>query len=211
VMLGAEPRQVALVQVSNEAWSTKFIASDATIDSTVRGAGCIALTGVVRAGVSAFVPDAALCAPAGPASITTINVTGDIRLTTDAVYRDARGNFNTVEIEELSPALTQESTQARLSRIENGAGKHTDLAFFASEPTQLTVRVFDSEGQQVGVEEILATAFTFVPLATRVEIGHLEITAGLPLLPQAPRSPVFALAFVARDEGGSPRVVYPRR
>src|SRR5687768_580443 len=103
--LSAETRRAALVQVSNEAWSTRFIASDASAQSTVRETGCLALTGLVGEGISTYIPDAARCAPAGIASIATFEVIGDARLTTDAIYRDAHGNFNTVEIEELEPAL----------------------------------------------------------------------------------------------------------
>jgi len=147
--------------------------------------------------------------------IATLPVlSGSATYWTEALYRDSHGNFNAVEIPELTAAPLAPSTSSRYEfyGIENGVnGKSTFIALFAGGgSTRVSIQTFDRQNKPKGdPETVLVDGFVFYELKTTVAIGGITIAnIGVGVGPFTSAS-IDAVAFVGLREGGSPRVVLP--
>lgn len=137
---------------------------------------------------------------------------GYARMWTEAIYRDAFGNFNTVTIPPLRPAM-KPGERHTIDAIASDTKRSTFIALFTDGAgfTQVRLRILDGRGEEVGIETVEVSGFTFYEIRTRVGIGRLELTNTPPQVGcvGCRQANVYAVAFIGRREGGSPRTELP--
>jgi hypothetical protein len=221
VACAAEPAttKVKLVIVDNADWQSDGSISGATEGTTVRKTNCkVGGSGdtiALAADGSALLENigASQCDISAPAGLTELTITGSATLRTEATYRDAAGNFNTVDIPAFSPDLAASGkTALAFSRIENAGSRSSYFALFTDSPTWATVTIYDAANKRLATEPHLVARFGFYPIAQSVTIGRAEVTQGLTNFGCdgcQGGAPVYGVAFVGRAAGGSPRVEIP--
>jgi hypothetical protein len=141
---------------------------------------------------------------------------GRASFATEAIFRDARGVLNVVDVPSLPQPLS-ENAWYTFSRIENdSAGKTTYIAVIADQASapataaRVTLSIRDDLNQEVDVERFDVDGFALYALKKKIRIGSIRMTTTPRLVgPVFDSARVYAVALVGFAEGGSPRVVVP--
>jgi hypothetical protein len=218
----AAERKVRILTIDSATWSSDLVASEPQPDTRIETTNCV--LGPVPA--IAPPPDGASIVrdigtlqcfrDEAPAHIAELTIrSGDATIFTQATYRDAAGDFNTVTIPEITTTLPASPTSStlRFERIESTTDRSTFIAFFAQSAQYVSISVYDGNGNELAIEEgLIQRGFTWYELDTSVEIGSVEvrrgtISIGCPGCQDG--GALDAIAFVGYRSGGSPRVEMP--
>lgn len=203
-----------MIAVDNDAWSSDLIVSDAIGETRIefsdypvgpRPGAILPHNG------AAIVPRFGDYGAPGPVRIVRLSIlTGAAACHTQATYRDAAGDFNTVTIPSLGASLPiDENAYLKFRRIESTEDRSTWFALLTSAPALVTFYIYDGEDQRAGAETLeLDVGFTFYELSTSIAIGRVELKCGGPFGGGC-EAPVDAVAFVGYRSGGGPRVEMP--
>ena len=224
--IAADPEPMRLVHSDSDTWQSRGAIFATSADTVVRTSDCTSFSAFTRNlpyGGSALIDSIAgnLCSHDNPGVAILPVKQGSVRAWSELTYRDALGNFNTVEIPSLPRSLGQSaslpgggfSSQAyEFAGIENGYdGKSTFFALFTEggPSARVAIEFRDEMNRPLGTEQIDVDRFLFYEAGTRVRIGNAVMTnRPLQFGPSTPAN-VYAVAFVGRREGGSPRVEVP--
>ena len=205
-------RSARLMIVDNADWTSGAIASS-DAGATIRVSDCggfAQFTRTLPADGYAAVDNLAanLCSPGAVVRVVELPVlSGCATLATEAVYRDALGNFNVVTIPELGAPLSENSAPATFKTVRSTAPRSTFIAFVSNSSTRALVEVYDETGALVFEDMPSIEGFLFYELPAAVTIGRVTVTNIGPGVGPLPPSELYAVAFSGFREGGSPRVI----
>ena len=224
--IAADLEPMRLVHIDNEAWQSRGVIFATSADTVVRTSDCTSFSIFTRnlpyAG-SALIDSVAgnLCSNDNPGVAILPVKQGSVRAWSELTYRDALGNFNAVEIPSLPQSLGQSaflpgggfnSQSYHFAGIENGYdGKSTFFAILTEggKLARVAIEFRDEMNRPLSTEQIDVDGFLFYEVETRIRIGNAVMTnQPLQFGPSMPAN-VYAVAFVGRREGGSPRVEVP--
>lgn len=213
-----------VVVLQNTNWKCRLlVAADAAVTVNTRGTECkVTADGdrVTLPASGAFLSTDFGTKQCGVAAngigLATIETSGPVSLTTEAVFSDA-GKVDTAAIPALSNPLPASGTAANyvdhFAGIETSDGRTTSIAAIPDAPVWLRVTVYDGSNKVASVVDAYATPpYTLIPLPAGVPAGRAELVEREPQVGCdgcAARATVYAVGFVS-DGVGSPRVVVPR-
>jgi hypothetical protein len=211
------PAITRMIAVDNDAWQSDLIASEAIGETHIEFADYPIgpRPGVLMPdGGSAVYKSFGTYSGPGPVRVVRLATkAGAAKLHTQATFRDAAGDFNTVTIPALGVQLQPDKPNELLEfqRVENTDERSTWFALLTTAPALVSFYVYDGDNQQVGSESILVDpGYRFYELATPISIGRVELKCGVHGSSFGGcEAPVDAVAFVGYRSGGGPRVEMP--
>lgn len=219
----AHAADLHLLYTNDPAWHSDLVGKATEAGTVLRTTNCNGLTPDVALPFNGSVLvenfSLNLCGALGHFGVVTLPVkSGGVRAWTEAAFSDGKST-NTVAIPALPDALPQGSPGNdqwyEVGGIENGTrGRATYIAFAtAAGSARVEIAVFDDTNTKVGTEVVAFSGFVFYALQTPVKLGRAEVrNIGLSVgSPGGQEASVYAVAFVGRPEGGSPRVEIPAR
>ena len=143
---------------------------------------------------------------------------GSAKISTELIFRDARGTLNVVRIPALPTPIEESDSpnEYEFDSIENGYfDKTTYFAIitdnYAREKTAtVELEIRDENNLKIGSEFVDVDGFAWYELRTPVCIGNVVMRVVQATISPATAQPkVWAVAFVGFAEGGSPDVIVP--